>query len=353
MRQRQLFKDRAARALAGFLLLSSLTPFAACAQEPASPDSALPTDPKELLLLAAKVNNLTQPSMRPWHLKATFQVLDEKGNAIDRGTYEEFWASPTEHKFTFAGSAFMRTDYVTERGLFRAASSTSSTIPNVVVETRREFVEPLGSNETIEHESFELQQRDVNGTKLACLKPTGLPANPGLVYCLAADRPILRITAAGFESMEVLHNRILSFQGHFVAGDLQFLHAGKAALSAHLENIETLNLINDADFEPPAEARPVPRRIAISAGVAQGLLVKKSDPIYPQQAVANHVSGVVVLQAVIGVDGHIADLQVVGGPPALRQAALDAVKTWQYRPYLLNGQPVEVNTTINTVFTMR
>ena len=54
----------------------------------------------------------------------------------------------------------------------------------------------------------------------------------------------------------------------------------------------------------------------------------------------------------IGTDGHIVNLKVVSGPQMLQQAALDAVKDWQYRPYLLNGEPVEVLTTINIVFTL-
>jgi protein TonB len=75
-------------------------------------------------------------------------------------------------------------------------------------------------------------------------------------------------------------------------------------------------------------------------------------PIYPRPARDAGVAGTVVLEAAIGIDGHIADLEVVSGPPMLRQSALDAVQTWTYRPYLLNGDPVEVHTTINVVFTL-
>jgi protein TonB len=60
----------------------------------------------------------------------------------------------------------------------------------------------------------------------------------------------------------------------------------------------------------------------------------------------------VVLQATISKAGTIENLRVAGGPAMLQQAALDAVKTWRYRPYLLNGQPVEVETTINVIFTL-
>jgi protein TonB len=64
------------------------------------------------------------------------------------------------------------------------------------------------------------------------------------------------------------------------------------------------------------------------------------------------VSGTVVLQGIIAKDGHIKNLKVVSGPSLLQDAALDAVRQWMYRPYLLNGEPVEVETTINVVFTL-
>jgi peptidyl-prolyl cis-trans isomerase A (cyclophilin A) len=92
--------------------------------------------------------------------------------------------------------------------------------------------------------------------------------------------------------------------------------------------------------------------VNISAGVAQGLLVSKVPPVYPIDAKKDGVQGAVVLQATIGTDGSVKDLRVLSGPDLLRQAALDAVKQWRYRPYLLNGQPVEVRTTINIIFTL-
>jgi peptidyl-prolyl cis-trans isomerase A (cyclophilin A) len=95
-----------------------------------------------------------------------------------------------------------------------------------------------------------------------------------------------------------------------------------------------------------------PRAVSISAGVAAGMLVSHTTPIYPPDAKKAGVSGTVVLQAIIGADGLVKDVTVVSGPQALQQAATDAVKTWRYRPYLLNGQPVEVRTTINVIFTI-
>ena len=95
-----------------------------------------------------------------------------------------------------------------------------------------------------------------------------------------------------------------------------------------------------------------PKFVNISAGVAAGMLVSKAPPVYPTEARQTGVSGRVELEATIGTDGIVKDLKVIDGPPLLQQSAMDAVKTWRYRPYLLNNQPVEVRTTINIIFTL-
>ena len=84
-----------------------------------------------------------------------------------------------------------------------------------------------------------------------------------------------------------------------------------------------------------------------------GYLIYKVIPHYPAVAVAMHLAGTVVLQATISKNGTIENMHVVSGPALLQQAAIDAVQQWRYRPYLLNGQPVEVETTVNVEFTMQ
>ena len=90
----------------------------------------------------------------------------------------------------------------------------------------------------------------------------------------------------------------------------------------------------------------------VSQGVSQGLLIHKVQPAYPPLARQARIQGTVVLQALIGKDGAIQNLHVVSGHPMLTGAALDAVKQWRYKPYFLNGEPVEVETTINVNFTL-
>lgn len=82
-------------------------------------------------------------------------------------------------------------------------------------------------------------------------------------------------------------------------------------------------------------------------------LVSKVTPVYPPEAKKARVSGTVELSAIIGKDGTVEDLTVVKGAPELAQSAMDAVRQWKYQPYLLNGDPVEVKTTINVIYSLR
>jgi protein TonB len=95
-----------------------------------------------------------------------------------------------------------------------------------------------------------------------------------------------------------------------------------------------------------------PRIVTISSGVAQGMLTLKTTPVYPPIAKTARVSGTVVLQATISKSGQIENLRVVSGPQMLRQSAADAVRAWRYKPYMLNNEPVEVETTVSVVFSL-
>jgi protein TonB len=95
---------------------------------------------------------------------------------------------------------------------------------------------------------------------------------------------------------------------------------------------------------------PAPSSIHLPSKLVEGFLIYKNIPQYPAIAKAARKEGTVVLQATISKSGTIENLQVISGPAMLQQAALDAVKTWRYRPYLLNQQPVEVETTVNVIF---
>jgi TonB family protein len=111
---------------------------------------------------------------------------------------------------------------------------------------------------------------------------------------------------------------------------------------------ETKDVVADLDH-----ITRFPLRVRVSMGVSQGLLLRKVNPSYPVGAQARRIEGSVLLHAIIGKDGKIADLQATSGPEELVPAAKEAVRQWQYRPYLILGRPLEVDTLIQVNFTLR
>jgi len=101
--------------------------------------------------------------------------------------------------------------------------------------------------------------------------------------------------------------------------------------------------------QPPAVALAKPKPLPISQ-LKPGQILRRVEPIYPHLATVTRTQGAVVLHAIISREGTIEQLQVLSGHPLLDQAALDAVKQWRFRPYILNGQPIEVETEITVNF---
>jgi TonB family protein len=111
--------------------------------------------------------------------------------------------------------------------------------------------------------------------------------------------------------------------------------------------------VNASPASADSSATKTPRQLSVPAAVMSRNLTNKAVPIYPPAAKKAKIQGTVVLGAVIGKDGNIKSLRVLSGPSELQQSALDAVRQWTYKPYLLNGDPIEVETTVNIVYSLQ
>ena len=103
---------------------------------------------------------------------------------------------------------------------------------------------------------------------------------------------------------------------------------------------------------PPPPPKAAVTRTRVGGAVQAAKLVNRVQPVYPPLARQTRISGTVKLHAIIGKDGSVQQLQVVSGHPLLVQSALDAVRQWRYQPTLLNGEPVEVDTEIDVIFSL-
>lgn len=173
-------------------------------------------------------------------------------------------------------------------------------------------------------------------------------------YCFDPSTLALRIVYSN--EFVQSYNQLVKTQGHYVARQVDVRYGGLPVFSVSVESMNGINATDPA-FTPPANATL--ERGALTSpndqrnDVAVGHLKKKIAPTYPASSKMNYEQGKVVLAGTIGKDGTVHDLEVLAAPSNnLAQAAMDAVKKWQYTPYLLNGNPVEVETTINVIFSL-
>ena len=107
---------------------------------------------------------------------------------------------------------------------------------------------------------------------------------------------------------------------------------------------------NSAPTQTPTAQSPL--RVRVSQGVSAGLLVKRVNPEYPKELRKKGIQGPVTLKILISREGDVSQVTLVSGDPALAPGAIEAVKQWKYKPYLLQGQPVQVETTVQINFTL-
>lgn len=312
-----------------------------------------PDNPNTLMFAAASANSLLGPDVKPWHMKLSYALADDKGVVTDRGTIEELWTGPKHYKLVIAGSNYKRTVYGTDKGVL--FSGVSGQVPALVGRLNHAFTDPLPSPQAVALYLYTPEEIKLNGTAFQCRVLHGKQASQGtsiatgIIYCFDPEKPILRISDNTTESTRVLYNTVGNFQGKFVGRDLRIIHAGKPAAMARLDALEALGPINEAEFTPGADAAPA-RTVNVSAGVAQGLLLHQANPRVPLEAMQSGTVGTVTLEATIDTDGRVEETKILNGPLLLQPAAVQAVHSWEYRPYLLNGEPVQMHTTIRVEF---
>jgi TonB family protein len=317
------------------------------------PVSALPApqNPSAFLRDAAAANGLHGDSLQPWHIHASWQTLDAQKNIVNQGAFEE-WSAGPRARIALSANGYQQTRYVNGQEIFFTGSDAPS--PDNIFGLLEDAIRlPLPSPAAnlkiapVRQGSLELQCVSTNsGTP----DPSALPGRLASAYdaCFTGDPPVLRMEA-GIE-VQALFNSLVRFQDRFLARDVRFVEPGGRQTEIHFDVIQPMDRVVDALFTPPTDAQPLPERVQIPGDILRAALIGGHLPEYPIYARMNGIVGTVVIDAVIHKDGTVGNLSVVSGAPLLGQASIEAVRTWHYRPYLLNGQPVEVDTQIQIAY---
>jgi TonB family protein len=335
----------------------------------ASAGPGLPKDPREVFAMAAPFYDFSSPELKPWHLKATYQLYDEKGKPAEQGTYEYWWVSPKVTRSTWTRAGATHTDWHTADGK-HAYQATGERLKFFEYKLQSALFSPLPDPGDLDPAKIRLDREPLGpkGEKLSCIMVIPLMPQHGRIqtvplglfptYCFDPQLPALRASSS-FGSTTTEFNNIVKAQNRYLSREILILEGKRKILSATVDLVTWLDPADPA-LKPATEVAVSDvkkvnvadvKKVNIAAGIAVGSLLKKEIPVYPQDAKDAHASGTVVLRATIGLDGSIHDLHVVSAPwPSLAASSLWAVSHWEYKPYLLNGEPVEVETTVNVIF---
>jgi TonB family protein len=309
----------------------------------------------ERLHRATTVNSIDDSQLKPWHLKMSFQLYDAKGNPTEKGTIEEWWAEPSKEKTVYTSPSYSSTEIRTKDGLFRSRGT--SYVPSSLELILRQVVHPMPSEGDIADSKPDLRKETPGKTPMDCImlaQPIKNVAYAPLglfpTYCFERDTDSLRVSY-DFGSQLIVRNKVGTFQQRSVVVDQTTVQNSITEISAHLDTLQSI-VPDEGNFAPSADLEEVrPDQVSVASGVMAGLKISGVNPFYPEASRRNHVSGSVILRARIGSDGRIHSLKVISTPAAdLAIASLAAVRQWTYKPYLLNGEPVDVDTQITVNF---
>ena len=339
------------------VLLLYLLAFPLGAENTGDPEAA------SLMAAASERNTLLSPQTQPWHLQASYQTFDEAGKPKEKGDFEEFWIGSKKDRISYTSPSFTQTDYLL--GTQRLRTGMSQWPPLAEQLVRHTLVHPMPSPGALAGATLTKEPKHIAGALLSCVtvtvpvskhpaEPAPMPARP--LYCFASDSehdaPFLRFASSAGSSFETSFDDPIEFDRHSVARELHIVHEGKPFLNIHVETLEPLQQSQNGSFTPPPDAsEALPQRIRISAAAAQGLLLEGVPPIYPLLSEHAGTQGTVILEIVIGVNGRLREATVLSTPSKdLGVAAIDAVRRWTYKPYLLSGEPVQVLTEVKMAF---
>ena len=282
------------------------------------------------------LNGLESPDLLPWHVVVTYEQFASHGNSGHRGVYEEFWVGAKKYRRIYKSDNLNQTDYATEKGLYRRGDQQW---PNPAQsQVRDEIINPFYYGSTLTGFHVRNVERTFGGYKLQCVAiENNSITNDPTQYCFEPGGLILRYDR-GSGWFQTVYNRIVAFQGRNLAQEVDVTDGGEPFLKLHVNTIELIAHVDDADFLPPPGAvGPLGDRVS---GVR--LTPINRPPIVQWPASLRMQHFVVEVQIVVGKDGRVISAHGVSGPPQGYKACESAMRKLVFKPYLVLDKPVEV-----------
>lgn len=322
--------------------------------------SIAPANAQNVAALTARLEQtaaettLDAPGTQPWHLKLDLQLYKSNGTPAEQGTVEEWWADKSHYRIAYTTASLAGSELRVNDKVYRTPSMDLE--PPIFENLLDEVVHPLQFARDVSSWIPALRKERFGKVELECimLQPPQVKKSQSFgrvpTFCFDPGQPDLRV-AVEFSSLIVSRTRVGSFLGRMVPIDFVTQSQTAKLGSAHISTLSTMKA-DAMELAPSKTTTSVDIGVSPMQGaVASERIIDKVLPRYPKRAKQAHVSGIVVLRAIIGVDGRVRTLRLISSPDVdLTDAALEATKQWTYKPFLVNGLATEVNTIIVVTF---
>lgn len=291
-------------------------------------------------------NDLGMEGKKPFHLAMTFQLYDLSGKPAETGSLDTWWSGPGRER-TEVHLAGLNEDGSAPEGADAALVRDAILVRYLVALE----IDPLPKMGTVT--GLTTKPTKFGKVELDCISPQVDPAqekNARIpVACVAARTMQAQILEVVDGKVSVIRPRMGTFQETHVALESKLGFVQRDAIAGTVTLLQT-----DAAAKGKAEgaaASPVHQEMHLLGGVDGGHRIKFVEPIYPLIGKGEHRSGTVVMDVIVGVDGQVRSLVPIAITNTIfTSSAMEAVKQWRFTPYLLNGVPAEMETTITVNF---
>jgi len=321
--------------------------------------------PAAVLAKAWPFYDFTDKRVNPWHMKVSYVVYDAKGK--HPGVYEYWWASANLWRSSWTRAGVSHTDWHMGNGRL-AYEAKGDTLTLFEYKLEAALIAPLPRARDLDPARVKLNP--AGAARCFSIVPRAgddgagdagaAKEGPFPTYCFDRETPVLRSTSS-MDRVLTQYTHVRAWQGRFLPRDVQVTAGNHKLLTARVEMVELIE-VSDAALRPPQSAMETEvfvnqdvslKDVEVDMNVARAMLKKRIEPEYPAEAKKAGIQGSVVLEAMIGTDGRIHDLRVVSAPAALLAASsFAAVSQWEYRPYVMGGRAVPVETTVTVTFSL-
>lgn len=291
-------------------------------------------------------SNGMDESAAPWHAELTYDQFDEDGDNVHSGTVEEFYVTAKKYRTITKTDEFTQTEVANGSELYRAGDQGWPS--QATLQAVREVFTPLHQSSVERQGGTTPDKLDwtVGKTILSCVVLRGggniISANGLPKFCYEPGTRTLRYTRGqGWD--ETVYNDVFLFQQHYVARDVEVTHAGKPFLKIHLTKIDLVPQVDESLFLPPAGSPgPLTGVVTVPSGILMSeYLAHRSFPFNFPKGARGHVT----VKFDVGKDGHVVRATATDGPDELRKPAETEVMKMEFRPFLILGKAVEVEST--------